>query len=53
METLRVWSPRYPTPLTLDDAVMILSSVGNLFDVLNSTSGGTSCSGSDSIPTIG
>lgn len=33
--TIRVWQPFYPSSLTLDDAVTILSSVGRLFQILS------------------
>lgn len=32
--TIEVWQPHYETPLTLDEAVRILSRVGRLFGVL-------------------
>jgi hypothetical protein len=32
--TLRVWSPRYPEPLTAEDAVAILVDTGRLLAVL-------------------
>ena len=32
--TIEVWQPHYETPLTLDDAVIILRGVGRLFGVL-------------------
>ena len=32
--TIEVWQPHYETPLTLDDAVIILRRVGRLFGVL-------------------
>jgi hypothetical protein len=34
-ETVRVWQPYYPTPLSMDDAVAILRRVGHLFSVLS------------------
>jgi hypothetical protein len=34
-ETVRVWQPYYSTPISLDDAVTILSRVGQLFSVLS------------------
>ena len=34
-ETVRVWQPYYPTPISLDDAVTILRRVGQLFGVLS------------------
>ncbi len=34
-ETVRVWQPHYSTPLSLDDAVTILTRVGQLFSVLS------------------
>lgn len=34
-QTIRVWQPFYDSPLTLDDAVIILNSVGRLFRVLS------------------
>ena len=37
-ETLRVWQPYYAQPLTPEDAVGILMSVGNLFTVLSGVS---------------
>lgn len=33
--TLRVWQPRYRTPLTVEDAVSILVSTGRLLHVLS------------------
>ena len=33
--TLETWQPFYKEPLTLDDAVTILISVGRLFEVLS------------------
>lgn len=33
--TLETWQPLYKKPLTLDDAVTILISVGRLFEVLS------------------
>lgn len=33
--TLRIWQPRYPTPLTPDDAVYIILNAGRLLDVLS------------------
>ncbi len=33
-DTLRVWQPYYPTPLTTDDAFEMIMNVGRLFDVL-------------------
>ena len=33
--TLRVWQPRYPTPLTPDEAVYIILNAGRLFEVLS------------------
>ena len=37
-ETLRVWQPYYAAPLTPDDAVGIILTVGQLFRVLSSGS---------------
>jgi hypothetical protein len=34
-ETVRVWQPYYSTPISLDDAVTILTRVGQLFSVLS------------------
>jgi hypothetical protein len=34
-DTIRVWQPFYKNPLTLEDAVIILSSVGRLFRILS------------------
>lgn len=36
-ETLCVWQPYYNTPLTEDDAVEMLMTVGRLFDCLQET----------------
>lgn len=33
--TIRVWQPRYPEPLTRDDALAIILNVGRLFEVLS------------------
>jgi hypothetical protein len=33
--TIETWQPFYKEPLTLDDAVIILTSVGRLFEVLS------------------
>jgi hypothetical protein len=33
-ETIRAWQPYYAQPLTVQDAIGILLSVGNLFAVL-------------------
>ena len=35
IRTIQVWQPFYEKPLTLDDAVIILSNVGRLFEVLS------------------
>lgn len=35
--TMETWQPFYKEPLTLDDAVIILISVGRLFEVLHGT----------------
>lgn len=35
LKTLRIWQPFYQEPLTLDDAVIILSGVGRLFRILS------------------
>ena len=35
LQTLKVFQPRYPTPLTLDDAVAMLLTVGRLFGELS------------------
>jgi hypothetical protein len=32
-DTIRLWSPRYPEPLTEDDAVEMLLRVGELHDL--------------------
>lgn len=34
-QTIRVWQPYYPDPLTTDDAVAIIQGVGRLIDVLS------------------
>ena len=34
-QTLKVFQPRYPSPLTLDDAVAMLLNVGRLFKELS------------------
>jgi hypothetical protein len=34
-ETIRVWQPYYSAPISLDDAVTILSRIGQLFSVLS------------------
>lgn len=33
--TLKVWQPRYATPLSAEDAVTILRNTGRLFDALS------------------
>lgn len=32
--TLRVWQPRYASPLSVDDAVTMILAVGRLYDVV-------------------
>lgn len=34
-KTIEVWQPYYPDPLTDDDALAIIQSVGRLIDVLS------------------
>ena len=34
-ETIRVWQPYYSAPISLDDAVTILSRMGQLFNILS------------------
>lgn len=33
-QTIEVWQPYYPDPLTADDALSIIQNVSGLFDVL-------------------
>lgn len=43
--TLAVWQPHYEQPLTTDDAVEILRSVGRLFDALGTSDEEVHCTG--------